>query len=172
MDGSPTHANSLWLDPRCPPSTTPAKEERWPSLFTTPLSPSAHARFFAGQDLAISRRKTSVEEKCQSISRFNADRIEASACPTMVFSTRNNPRTPRMALVFSGRLPQYAIYYKFQSGHGSHALFNLGGGKRQHRRKKLEGCTKYENSIVHSRCLWSLAGATLMLQRRLSSWTR
>jgi hypothetical protein len=38
MDGSPTHANSLWLDPRYPPSTTPAKEERWP-LFTTPLVP-------------------------------------------------------------------------------------------------------------------------------------
>lgn len=38
MDGSPTHANSLWLDLCYPPSTTPAKEERVAIIHHVPQS--------------------------------------------------------------------------------------------------------------------------------------
>ncbi|PMD23748.1 hypothetical protein NA56DRAFT_716297 [Hyaloscypha hepaticicola] len=132
MDGSPTHANSLWLDPRYPPSTTPAKEERVAIIHHAP-SPSAHARFSAGPDLANIAEKGHCRGEISIYRKNNADRTEVSACPIMVFSTRNNPRTPRMALAFSGRL---CHLLQFQSGHGSHALFNLGEGRlRQHRQK-------------------------------------
>lgn len=69
MDGSPTHANSLWLDPRYPPSTTPAKEERVAIIHHAPPVPLPTRDSLQDQIWQISRRKAIVGEKYQSIAR-------------------------------------------------------------------------------------------------------
>jgi hypothetical protein len=90
----------------------------------------SYSSFFAWEDLAISRRKASVEESLNiSLNRRRqTNRTGAvSASSTMASSTRDNPRTPRIALAFAGKL---SPIQQVQSGHGSHARFNLGEKRR------------------------------------------